>query len=66
MQRKTVKLEHPYCSNLNKEVTVKQNYVELPGEIVTKGKLACELAMECKDTTDCLHAYHEFGTDYLK
>jgi hypothetical protein len=67
MQKTTVKIEHPYCSKLNQNIEVKQNYIELSGKIITKGHLSCEFAFQCQSTTNCKHAGHsEFGVEYLR
>lgn len=57
--------QRPFCMKLQEKVNVTRFYEERDGNKPVCYKEECEHRFDCKESTNCIHAFHPVGSEYL-
>ena len=66
MTRLEFKKEKPFCLNLQKKVNVIRYYQQMEPRKTIRYKQECEHHFDCKECTNCVHAFHPIGSEFLQ
>ncbi|WP_182188379.1 hypothetical protein [Pectinatus frisingensis] len=66
MAKQTFINEKPFCLNLQKNVNVVRYYQKNSAQKMVCYKQECEHRFDCKESTNCKHAFHSVGSEYLQ